>query len=191
MDECRQAICRWGRHLWEAGLVRGSSGNLSCRVGEEFLITPAGSSLFSLEPDQLVLARLDGGEGSVPEARRTSSETPLHRLVYQRVPGARAVVHTHSPYAAALSRRPWPPAQGLPEGLSLERVDSHAPGSQALAEAVSGALAAGAQGVLLEGHGVVTASESLEEAVIRAELVEEWAQIYCISLLLERRGEGA
>lgn len=47
------------------------------------------------------MLRLDGSvvEGS----RRPSSEAPLHAEVYRRRPAARAVVHTHSPYATTLA----------------------------------------------------------------------------------------
>ena len=64
-------------------------------------ISPSGLGYFETTPEDVVVLRLDGSvvEGS----RRPSSEAPLHAEVYSRRPAARAVVHTHSPYATTLA----------------------------------------------------------------------------------------
>jgi ribulose-5-phosphate 4-epimerase/fuculose-1-phosphate aldolase len=55
MDEggLRQAICDWGQALFARGLVFGSSGNISVRLPDGFLITPTNSCLGRLSPDSL------------------------------------------------------------------------------------------------------------------------------------------
>lgn len=167
-------IIRWGRHLWAAGLVRGTSGNLSHRAGQGILITGAGSSLAHLSSEDLVFVPFKEREHSEDgHPVKPSSETGLHQTVYLRLPWVRAVVHAHCPYATGLA--------GLmsfePEGVRVGCVDRLAPGGQELARACGQTLESGVQVVLMKGHGVLAPGKDLQEAVSMVELVEEAAQI--------------
>ena len=46
----REEICAFGRSLFERGLSAGSSGNISVRLADGYLITPTNSSLGRLDP---------------------------------------------------------------------------------------------------------------------------------------------
>ena len=100
--ELREAICFWGRSLFERGLTSGSSGNISVRSGDGFIITPTNSCLGTLDPGRLAVLDGDGGHVS---GDKPSKEVPLHLAFYEARPGAAAVVHLHSTYATALSCR--------------------------------------------------------------------------------------
>jgi hypothetical protein len=52
-ESLRQAIVRWGRSLFERGLTGGSSGNISVKHDDFYLMTPANSCLGFLDPERL------------------------------------------------------------------------------------------------------------------------------------------
>ncbi|WEH42499.1 class II aldolase/adducin family protein [Streptomyces sp. NBC_01218] len=93
-------LVRTARRTAAEGLVVGTSGNVSVRVGDTVLVTPSGVPYDRLGPEDLLGVDLTG--------RRTvgtltpTSELPLHLAVY-RATGALAVVHTHAVHATAVS----------------------------------------------------------------------------------------
>ncbi|WP_435837967.1 class II aldolase/adducin family protein [Streptantibioticus parmotrematis] len=100
LRETWDELVRTARRTAEEGLVVGTSGNVSARVGDLVLVTPTGVPYDRLGPDDLLAVDLDGG---IRAGRlRPTSELPLHLAVY-RATDARAVVHTHAPHATAVS----------------------------------------------------------------------------------------
>ena len=103
MEDARERIVAFGKRIATEGLAVGTSGNLSEYDPTTGLmaISPSGLGYFETTPADIVVLRLDGTvvEGEL----RPSSEAPLHAEVYRRRPAARAVVHTHSPYATTLA----------------------------------------------------------------------------------------
>ena len=82
------------------GINQGTSGNVSARVPEGYLITPSGVPYDDLTPEMIVPMDLDGGYvGDL----RPSSEWRMHHDIYRTRADAGAVVHTHSVHATALS----------------------------------------------------------------------------------------
>lgn len=82
------------------GLVVGTSGNVSVRVGDMVLVTPTGVPYDRLTPDDAVGVDLDGRQ--VLGSLVPTSELPMHLAIY-RATDARAVVHTHAAHATAVS----------------------------------------------------------------------------------------
>ena len=82
-DETRQReqIVEFGRSLFERGLTAGSSGNLSVRLDDGWLLTPTNASLGRLDPARL--SKLDW-DGRLLSGERPSKEAFLHRAMYQR-----------------------------------------------------------------------------------------------------------
>ncbi|WP_130812875.1 class II aldolase/adducin family protein [Olsenella sp. Marseille-P4559] len=103
MEDVRERIVAFGKRIATEGLAVGTSGNLSEYDPTTGLmaISPSGLGYFDTTPEDIVVLRLDGTV--VEGTRRPSSEAPLHVEVYRRRPAARAVVHTHSPYATTLA----------------------------------------------------------------------------------------
>ncbi|WP_129339563.1 class II aldolase/adducin family protein [Cellulomonas endophytica] len=190
----RAALVATARHLASQGLSPGSSGNLSVRLGHALLLTPTGSALRRVRPEELALAPLGAAPGPAPGASgaaggpRPSKELPLHRAVYAARPDARAVVHLHSPAAVAASclepaRRPG--GTGPLEALTpyavmrlgdLPVAPYAAPGSDALAAGVA-ALAGAHPVLLLANHGSLVAGPDLDAAVDLAEELEAAAAL--------------
>jgi L-fuculose-phosphate aldolase len=145
-----------GSALATAGLIHGSSGNLSLRLEGRILITTHGSDLARLTASDVVEVGLNAGGGN---SLRTSSELPVHRAIYQ-VTGARAVVHAHPAHAVTLSS-----ADKAPDVLNAPVVGEGAeivPG--ALAEEVARALKSFPL-VMVRGHGSFAIGNTMEEAL--------------------------
>ena len=95
-----QDVVATARRTAAEGLVVGTSGNVSARVGDLVLVTPSGVPYDRLTPDDAVAVRLDGEQ--VTGSLAPTSELPLHLAVYRSTP-ATAVVHTHAVHATAVS----------------------------------------------------------------------------------------
>jgi 3-dehydro-4-phosphotetronate decarboxylase len=92
-SEARAEICRVGVSLFARGYVHGTTGNISVRLDEGFLITPTDASLGTLDPAGLSLVDADGVHVS---GARPSKTITLHRRIYDADPTAACVIHTHS-----------------------------------------------------------------------------------------------
>lgn len=184
-SQLREEICRLGRSLFERGLTPGSSGNISVRLEDGWLVTPTNASLGSLDPARLSL--LDEG-GRLVSGDPPTKEIPLHSAIYDTRGGAQAVVHLHSTHAVAVSMLPEiDPRAALPPltPYSLMRCGSAAlvpyyrPGDPAVADAIRG-LAGKYAAVLLANHGPVVSGASLEAAVFAMEELEETAKLHLL-----------
>jgi len=180
--ELRAEICLWGRSLFERGYTAGSSGNLSARLPDGFLLTPTNSCLGFLEPERLAKLDLDGRHlsGDAP-----TKEVPLHMAFYEARPQAGGIVHLHSTYATALScLEGLDPADTVPAitPYVVMRVDKvpliayTRPGSTAVKPLVA-ALAPQHAAVLLANHGPVVSAKTFRDAVFAAEELEETAKL--------------
>jgi L-fuculose-phosphate aldolase len=187
--EEKQEVMEACRRIAAAGLVAGSSGNVSRRVdGPDgaplVVITPTRIPYARLTVDDILVIDLEGdpveGDG-VP-----SSETLVHLAAYRARADVGAVIHTHSLYASALSVAGLeiPPIfdeQVVFLGGSVPVAEYAMAGSQELADNACAALGEG-NAVLLSNHGVVGVGADLEEAASVCELVERLAQVYVLAL---------
>ena len=168
------------RALDALGFMPSKSGNLSVRTARGFLITPSSLPYAETAPEDLVELDLEGAV--LAGRRRPSSEWRLHAAAYAARPEAGAVVHTHSPFATALScaRQGIPPFHymiALGGGRDI-RCSAYATfGTAELAEASVAALA-GRRAALLANHGVVALGSTLAGARTLALEVENLARQY-------------
>lgn len=191
--QAREALCRFGRSLFERGLTPGSSGNLSVRLADGgWLVTPTNACLGALDPARL--SRLDAA-GRLLAGDAPTKEMPLHTALYETRPQARAIVHLHSTHAVALSMLPGLDPHAVLPPLTpyyAMRVGACAllpyyrPGDPAVGEAIR-ALNGRYRAVLLANHGPIVAGETLEEAVYAAEELEETARLYLMTRSLAPR----
>jgi L-fuculose-phosphate aldolase len=180
LEAIRAAIAEAGRELERAGLVQGTAGNLSVRdpASGTVAITPAAVPYRRIHPADVLLvgaAGVEEGDG------RPSSELAMHLAVYRARPDVAAVVHTHSPWATtwAVLGREIPAVHYViaPLGNSVRVAPYATYGTRELA--ANAVLTLGADhGVLLAGHGVLTAAADLDAAVEYAMQVEFLAELY-------------
>jgi ribulose-5-phosphate 4-epimerase/fuculose-1-phosphate aldolase len=181
----REEIVAFGRSLFERGLSAGSSGNISVRLDDGWLLTPTNASLGRLDPARI--AKLDW-EGRHVSGDQPSKEAFLHYAMYRQRDRAGAIVHLHSTHSAAVSCMcglnhddcipPLTPYFVMKIGR-LPLVPYHRPGDPELAVAI-GALAHRHSAVLLANHGPVVSGASLEAAVYAAEELEETAKLFLL-----------
>ena len=181
----REAIARFGESLFRRGYGCGSSGNISARLDDGFLVTPTNSCLGMLDPARI--SRVDGA-GNHVSGDKPSKEAFLHLAMYQERPGDQAIVHLHSTHSVALScLEGLDPANLLPPITAyyvmrigkLPLVPYYRPGDLSLAEAVR-SLAREHHAMLLANHGPVVAGTSLENAVYAIEELEETARLHLL-----------
>lgn len=175
-----RAVLAAGRSLVTDGLVVGTVGNVSARLGSELRITPTRRAYETMRRRDLVRVDTDSGR-PLSAGAQPSRELPLHLAVYRARPDVAAVIHTHSPHATAWSFLDLPLEPALEDlayyGIGEIRTAPPAPaGSEELAHNVSRALGR-SNAVLLGHHGVLTTGGSVEEALNAARVVEHQAQV--------------
>ncbi|MFC5722473.1 class II aldolase/adducin family protein [Streptomyces gamaensis] len=160
------------------GLVVGTSGNVSARVGETILVTPSGVPYDRLGPDDAVGVDLDGRQ--VLGALAPTSELPMHLAVY-RATDAAAVVHTHAVHATAVSTlvTELPLIHYMAGALGGPvRVAPYALyGTEELARHMLRALD-GRTGCLLRNHGTLTFGPGLDAAYDRTAQLEWMCRVW-------------
>jgi L-fuculose-phosphate aldolase len=173
----RDEVLETARRMLALGLTSGTAGNVSGRLGDRVVITPAAVPYDTMTGDDLVLLDLDGTV--VEGTREPSSERALHLAVYEAYPEIRGVVHAHPVYATmfACARRPIPAAVdefAIYVGGSVPCAAYAPSGTDHLARnAVAELAEVGA--VLLASHGLVSIGSSPLDALHRAAVVERGA----------------
>jgi ribulose-5-phosphate 4-epimerase/fuculose-1-phosphate aldolase len=181
----REKIAVLSRSLYERGLTAGSSGNISVRLADGWLLTPTNSCLGDLDPARI--AKLDW-EGRLIAGDPPSKEAFLHRAMYEERSGAGAIVHLHSTHSVAVSCMseldhadcipPLTPYFVMKIGR-LPLVPYYRPGDPALGGAIR-SLAGKHCAVLLSNHGPVVSGSTLETAIYAFEELEETAKIFLL-----------
>lgn len=162
----REEVVAVAQAIDKAGFCPSKSGNVSARLGDGFLVTPSGLPYAKTTPTDLLHLSLDGAV--LAGERKPSSEWPFHAAIYRARPDAKAIVHTHSPRATALSctRRGIPSFHymiALCGGADIRCADYATFGTPELAENAVKALE-DRKAVLLANHGVIALGGSLAGA---------------------------
>lgn len=163
-EEQRQAVVDVCLRMQQEGLVVGTAGNVSVRIGDHVVISPSGVPYEEMTAADVCVRDMSGGH--VDGDLKPSSEFPLHLAVYGST-DAQAITHTHAPASTAL-------------GLLVEEVPTThyysamfggpvrvAPyalfGTDELASNVAEALR-GRTGALMGNHGAITVGPTLAKA---------------------------
>ncbi|MEM9710045.1 MAG: class II aldolase/adducin family protein [Pseudomonadota bacterium] len=171
------------------GLNQGTSGNISAQYQDRMLITPSATPYDKIKPDMVAAIDL-GGEMPVTwdGPLKPSTEWRFHWLSMKEREDVTALVHTHSPYATALSllRKPIPACHYMIAafgGMDVRVADYATFGSPTLAKNVMKALE-GRSACLMANHGMVATGVGLEQAMWRAVELETIARQYHLALIL-------
>lgn len=177
LEAAREDVVTACARLAEAGLVIGTAGNVSMRAEGHVVVTPTGAVFGEMRAEDITVVT---PAGTHVEGLPPTSELGLHLLVYERT-NAGAVVHTHAPYATALScvvdEVPAVHYSMLAFGGSLRVAPYATFGTAELAANVETALE-GRTACLMQNHGHVSYAHDLANAVESALLVEWACTIY-------------
>jgi L-fuculose-phosphate aldolase len=179
----RQQIIDGVRAFTAHGLGVGTSGNLSARSENGFIVTPTGVAYDELTPDSLVemneAGEVIGGE------MKPSSEWRFHKDIYLHRKEAGAIVHVHSPFATAIAcnRQTIPSFHymvAIAGGDSIRCAEYATFGTAELSEHVVQAIK-DRKACLLANHGQIAFDKDVPSAFKMAQEIEELAKQYYYS----------
>jgi L-fuculose-phosphate aldolase len=171
--------------LSELGLNRGSSGNVSVRLGDTWLVTPSGVAPQALSAQAMVALDFSG---QVVGTGKPSSEWRFHRDILVARPEVGGIVHTHSRFATVFAclHRGIPPFHymiAMAGGDSIRCSPYALFGTQALSDHALNALT-GRRACLLGNHGMIALGADLTDALALAIEVESLCEQYWSALQL-------
>ncbi len=178
-----QKIIETAKQFNVSGLSVGTSGNLSARTSQGYLITPSGIPYHQLKEADIVEMDLQGNV--VHGDLKPSSEWHFHQDIYLAREEINAIVHVHSDYATgiACTRQDIPAFHYMVAragGDSIRCAEYATFGTDALSQNAVKALQ-GRNACLLANHGMIALGESIDSAYKLAEEIENIAKQYCIS----------
>ncbi|MCX4583037.1 class II aldolase/adducin family protein [Streptomyces sp. NBC_01481] len=178
IERAWRGLVATARRTATEGLVVGTSGNVSVRVGPLVLVTPSGVPYDRLAPEDAVAVDLDGNQ--VLGDLAPTSELPLHLELYRNT-SAGAVVHTHAVHATAVSTLvpELPPIHYMAGAMGGPvRVAAYALyGTEELAQNMLRALRE-RTACLLQNHGTVAYADSLDQAYDRTAQLEWMCRLW-------------
>ena len=175
----REALLNSVLSLQAKGLNQGTSGNVSVRQEEGFLITPSGMPIDEMNIHSMVEMNM---RGETMSSGKPSSEWRFHRDIYQAKAEVGAVVHTHSMFATTLAclRKDIPPFHymiAVAGGDTIRCADYALFGTQALSDNAITALS-NRRACLLANHGMIAVGKTLQQALDIAVEVETLCEQY-------------
>lgn len=182
--ELREAMVQTCRQMNATGINQGTSGNLSVRCGDGFLITPSSLPYDEMGPEDLVEMDFEGTYAG----RRPSSEWRFHRDILKNRTDIDVVLHCHSVYATTLAchHREIPAFHymvGIAGGTTIRCAEYATFGTQELSDAALRALD-GRLACLLGQHGQISLGRTLDQALWMATEVETLSRLYVQALPL-------
>ena len=182
--DLRKAVIATCLKMNEEGINQGTSGNVSVRTDEGFLVTASGIPYDRMKPEHVVEMDFDGGY--IGEYL-PSTEWRMHMDILKHRPEANAVVHTHSIYATALAclRKDIPAFHymiGIAGGTSIRCSEYAEYGTQDLSDAMLKAME-DRSACLLGNHGQIAFGQDLAKALWRAGEVEAISHQYWAALM--------
>ena len=183
----KKEVIKFAKLLNHRKLSALRSGNISLRHKNGFLITPSGKKYSSLKVKDIVFVNL---KGEFNKKQKPSSEWRFHQDIYISKTKAKAIVHSHSTNATALSthNKKIPSFHymvALAGGSDIKCAKYATYGTRELSKNILKALK-NRFACLIANHGQITFGSSLAEAFELAEEVDNLAKQYIKALLLGR-----
>ncbi len=175
----RAELLAIAQKLATLGLNKGTSGNVSVRHEDGFLITPSGMDIAEMQTSSMVMMSMDGTPQSTG---KPSSEWRFHRDIYQAKPHVGAVIHTHSMFATTLAclQKDIPPFHymiAMAGGDNIHCAPYALFGTQALSDGAIAALE-DRKACLLANHGMIATGRDLKQALAITQEVETLCEQY-------------
>lgn len=179
LEELKQEIIKYGKLAGEKNYTPGVSGNISARYGENVLITASGTANGYLEAEDLSVIDFNGK--LIEGTKKPSSETPLHLEFYRMRSDINYIIHVHAPYLSSFASC----GIALDEPIMAENVfyfgqiplaEYGLPSSMDLVEKTAKYFNE-YDAVLMANHGFIVGGKTIQEAYLKLELAESYAQV--------------
>lgn len=179
-------IIEYGKLCGEKNYTPGYSGNISARYKDGMLITTSGSSNGYLSENDIVYTNFEGK--SLEDGKKPSSEKFLHIEIYKKRSDINYIIHVHAPYLSSFASA----GKDLMAPIMAENVfyfggiplaDYALPSTMELVENTVKYFDK-FDAVLMANHGFVVASKTIEDAYMKLELAESYAQVVLNTYIL-------
>lgn len=197
LEMLKQQVVKYALSAERSGLCKHRAGNFSARDPESGLvcITPTGVDREELSYHDICVVDLDAKVIEAETGLRPTSETLMHLAAYKSRSDIHAVAHTHSRFATsfAVLKKIIPAIVYEVAALKCKKgyiplAPYGRPGTPELADSIVEPLKI-ADVALMESHGVIAVDHDLKEALLKAHYVEELAEIYYRTLMINRGNE--
>lgn len=177
--ELRHELVDAMQKMAETGLNQGTAGNVSCRFGNDFLVSPSGIPAEQLNAEMIVRVT---SEGACTGDYKPTSEWRMHTGLLLKRPDVSAIVHCHSRFATTLAcaHKTIPPLHYMTSvtGAGEILLAPYATfGSQDLADGIAETLQH-RFACLMANHGQIALGKTISEALSIASEVETQASYY-------------
>ena len=185
----KQQLLDCARAMERYHLVVLSGGNVSMRMPDgNFLVTPSAMGYDTMVPDDVVLVDAQGRP--VEGSRRPSSDTSALLYIFRHMPQVNVVLHTHQPYAIALSlvcdELPADFVTVIDELHAAVQVAPFTPSSDEGMGISTVQYAGDALAVILKHHGAMAYGRDIEQALSAAVYLEQACQCWLAALATGR-----
>ncbi len=179
----RIELVRTCLQMVELGINQGTSGNVSVRTGDRFLITPSGIAYDEMTAEQIAVMDFRGRYWG---PCKPTTEWRIHSRLLETRPDAAVVIHTHSLFATTVAclRRDIPALHyyvAVGGGPTIRCAEYATYGTQALADNVVAAMA-GRDACLMANHGLLAVGATLVQTLRRTFDIEMLARQYVYAL---------
>ena len=171
----KQLVADTGRVLLGKGLVARTWGNISARVDKNhFAISPSGLGYENMDGSDVPV--YDYESETYEGSRKPSSEKKIHAEAYKHFEDVNFVIHTHQDYATVMGLLGTDKLVLTDEEKrilgNVETAGYGLPGTGKLKKNVVKCYEKGSKVVLMIHHGAVILGSSMEDALAKAELLE-------------------
>lgn len=187
IEELKLEMIEYGKLAGMKNFTPGVSGNFSARYdNDKVLITASGTSNGYLKEDDFTLIDFDCN--IIAGEKKPSSEKLVHIEFYKKRPDVNYILHVHSPYLSSFASA----GKALDEPIMAENVfyfgqiplaEYGLPSSKDLVEKTAKYFQ-DYNAVLMANHGFIVGDKTIEDAYLKLELAESYAQVVLNTKLL-------
>lgn len=179
LNDIKNIIIKYGDIVDAKNYSPGTSGNISHRYGDKIVISASGSSNGNLAYEDLVVIDFDGNV--VEGGKKASSEKMLHVEFYKKRPDVNAIIHVHPVFLSSFAAA----HRALDEPVMAENVfyfgkiplaEYGLPSSKELVDNTS-IYFDNNNAVLMANHGFIVGDVDMQQAYLKLELAESYAQV--------------
>jgi L-fuculose-phosphate aldolase len=186
LPQIKRDVVRVCAEIHRRGWVANHEGNITVRLAEgKFLATPTAMGKAEIREQDLII--IDGTKRVIQGSRKPFGEIGIHLAVYAARSDVNAVIHAHPVTATGFAvsgielSQPIIPEIVVSMGLRVPMVPFAVPAGHRIIELLQPFLE-DHDALMLKNHGVLTYGDTLDQALLRMEHVENWARILFISI---------